>query len=309
MKIRHERKSDIFHHATHNSNGTTKINRRNSGGSSRRARPKENMFAFNLCSTGLRSTSGVTSSERRFRFRKCIFRETESDSGRSVAAQSRTTSAARRPRSTRSSPSWKARTRVSGLAAPRIITSATRCRSYVRKAFCDCGVRIGDCGLIDNCASRSGEAGVRTWTGRFGSRVLQWRFCDCGRGGTQCEVVNMTTKELKERTFQFGVRVVRAVESLPKTEIPRTLGRQLLRAGTSIGANYRAAARARSQADFIAKLGIVEEECDEAMYWMEMIVELKLVRAARLVKLLVEANELLAIVVASIKTARRSRRA
>jgi four helix bundle protein len=119
----------------------------------------------------------------------------------------------------------------------------------------------------------------------------------------------MTTKELKERTFQFGVRVVRAVESLPKTEIPRTLGRQLLRAGTSVGANYRAAARARSQADFIAKLGIVEEECDEAMYWMEMIVELKLVRAARLAKLLVEANELLAIVVASIKTARRSRRA
>ena len=76
-----------------------------------------------------------------------------------------------------------------------------------------------------------------------------------------------------------------------------------------MGANYRAAARARSHADFIAKLGIVEEECDEAMYWMEMIVELKLVRAARLAKLLVEANELLAIVVASIKTARRGRRA
>ena len=76
-----------------------------------------------------------------------------------------------------------------------------------------------------------------------------------------------------------------------------------------MGANYRAAARARSHADFIAKLGIVEEECDEAMYWMEMIVELKLVRASRLAKLLVEANELLAIVVASIKTARRSRRA
>ena len=92
----------------------------------------------------------------------------------------------------------------------------------------------------------------------------------------------MTTKELKERTFQFGVRVVRAVESLPKTEIPRTLGKQLLRAGTYVGANYR---------------------------WMEMIVELKLVKAARLAKLLAEANELLAIVVASIKTARRSRRA
>ena len=95
----------------------------------------------------------------------------------------------------------------------------------------------------------------------------------------------------------------------PKRRYPEHLESSYYGAGTSVGANYRAAARARSQADFVAKLGIVEEECDEAMYWMEMIVELKLVRAARLAKLLVEANELLAIVVASIKTARRSRRA
>lgn len=118
----------------------------------------------------------------------------------------------------------------------------------------------------------------------------------------------MTTEQLKERTFNFGVRVVKAVESLPKTEIGKTLGRQLLRAGTSVGANYRAAARARSRADFIAKLGIVEEECDETLYWMEMIVELELVKEARLAKLMNEANELLAIVVASIKTARSNRR-
>jgi four helix bundle protein len=118
----------------------------------------------------------------------------------------------------------------------------------------------------------------------------------------------MTTKELKERTFQFGVRVVRAVESLPKTDTARTRGKQLLRAGTSVGANYRAAARARSRADFVAKLGIVEEECDETIYWMEMVVELKLLKAARLAKLLLDANEVLAIIVASIKTARRVRR-
>jgi four helix bundle protein len=117
----------------------------------------------------------------------------------------------------------------------------------------------------------------------------------------------MTAKELKERTFHFGVRVVRAVEFLPKTDTARTLGKQLLRAGTSVGANYRAAARARSRADFVAKLGIVEEECDETIYWMQMVVELKLLKAARLAKLLAEANELLAIVVASIKTARRVR--
>jgi four helix bundle protein len=117
----------------------------------------------------------------------------------------------------------------------------------------------------------------------------------------------MTTQELKERTFEFGIRVVRAVESLPRSDVAKELGRQLLRAGTLVGANYRAAARARSRADFIAKLGIVEEECDESAYWMEVIVDLKLLKAARLEKLQVEANELLAIIVASIRTARRGR--
>jgi four helix bundle protein len=130
-------------------------------------------------------------------------------------------------------------------------------------------------------------------------------IADCGVG-----IVNwrMTTKELKDRTFEFGIRVVRAVEALPKNDTSKTLGRQLLRAGTSVGANYRAAARARSRADFIAKLGIVEEECDEASYWMEVIVALKLLKKTRLESLRREADELLAIVVSSIKTARRPRR-
>jgi four helix bundle protein len=117
----------------------------------------------------------------------------------------------------------------------------------------------------------------------------------------------MTTQELKERTFKFGSRVIKAVEALPKTETARILGRQLLRAGTSVGANYRAAARARSRADFVAKLGVVEEECDESAYWMEMIVERKLLKPRRLNDLREEANELLAITVASIKTARCAR--
>src|ERR1051325_10474601 len=119
----------------------------------------------------------------------------------------------------------------------------------------------------------------------------------------------MTTQELKNRSFQFGVRVLSAVEALPKTETARILGRQLLRAGTSVGANYRAAARARSQADFIAKLGVVEEECDESAYWMEMILAGKLLKPAKLHNLHAEANELLAITVASIKPARHGRRA
>lgn len=117
----------------------------------------------------------------------------------------------------------------------------------------------------------------------------------------------MTTQELKQRTFDFASRVVSAVEALPGNETARILGRQLLRAGTSVGANYRAAARARSRADFIAKLGVVEEECDESAYWMEMIVERRLLKPTRLNQLLEEADELLAIVVASIKTARRAK--
>ena len=119
----------------------------------------------------------------------------------------------------------------------------------------------------------------------------------------------MTTRELKQRTFEFGTRVVPAVEALAKRETARILGRQLPRAGTWFGANYRAAARARSRADFIVKLGIVEEERDESAYWMEMIAGLKFLKKGRLTDLLSEANELLAIAVASIKTARRSRRA
>src|SRR5437868_13571277 len=118
----------------------------------------------------------------------------------------------------------------------------------------------------------------------------------------------MTTQELKQRTFEFGIRVVSAVEALPKTETARIVGRQLLRAGTSVGANYRAAARARSHADFIAKLGIVEEECDEAMFWMQLLVAVKFVKPSRISGLLGEADELLPVVVSSINTARRRRR-
>ncbi len=111
--------------------------------------------------------------------------------------------------------------------------------------------------------------------------------------------------ELKQRTFDFGVRVVRLVESLPKNIAEQTIGRQLLRAGTSVGANYRAAKRARSTAEFIAKLGIVEEECDETVYWIELLIALGYVKQKLVAELHAEANELVAIVVTSIKTARR----
>jgi four helix bundle protein len=111
-------------------------------------------------------------------------------------------------------------------------------------------------------------------------------------------------QDFQKRTMEFGLRVVHLVETLPKTQTAQVLGRQLLRSGTSVGANYRSAVRGKSRADFIAKMGIVEEECDEAIYWMEMLIEAGLVRRESLRDLVDEANQIVAITVSSIKTAR-----
>jgi len=111
--------------------------------------------------------------------------------------------------------------------------------------------------------------------------------------------------EFKKRTKQFALRIIRLADSLPKTSAGRHIGGQLLRAGTSVGANYRAACRARSPAEFCAKLGIVEEEADESIYWMELLIEGELVREHLLRNLLKEANEILSMVIASINTARK----
>jgi four helix bundle protein len=110
---------------------------------------------------------------------------------------------------------------------------------------------------------------------------------------------------LKERTKSFALNVIKLVESLPKGRTADVIGRQLLDAGTSVGANYRAACRARSPADFISKMGIVEEEADETIYWMELLIEAKLVQENDISHLLREANQILAMTVSSIKTARR----
>lgn len=88
----------------------------------------------------------------------------------------------------------------------------------------------------------------------------------------------------------------------------QTIGRQLLRAGTSVGANYRAAVRGRSRADFVSRMGIVEEECDEALYWIDVLVELDVTSSKRVEQLRAEANEIIAITVSSIKTARKGAR-
>ena len=116
---------------------------------------------------------------------------------------------------------------------------------------------------------------------------------------------SMTPKELKDRTKRFAVDVIQLCRELPVTLDGRTVGQQLIRCGTSVAANYRASCRARSRAEFIAKLGTVEEEADESLFWLELAVDSKLVTAQRAQALLKEAEELTAIFVSSIKTAKR----
>jgi four helix bundle protein len=117
----------------------------------------------------------------------------------------------------------------------------------------------------------------------------------------------MNNENLKLRTKQFALRIVKLVESLPGDETARILGRQLLRAGTSVGANYRAACRSKSAADFISKMGTVEEEADESGYWMELLVDAQKMEPHKMSPLIQEAGELTAIAVSSIQTARKSK--
>jgi four helix bundle protein len=117
----------------------------------------------------------------------------------------------------------------------------------------------------------------------------------------------MSERDLKTRTKAFALRILKLVDALPKTAAGRVLASQIVRSGTSIAANYRAACRAKSTADFIAKMGIVEEEADESLFWLELLEESELGTPAKLTAIKQEANELIAITVASIKTARRNR--
>jgi four helix bundle protein len=109
-------------------------------------------------------------------------------------------------------------------------------------------------------------------------------------------------EEFKKRTMAFAMRVVRLVVSQPKSEFNYVIGKQLLRAATSVGANYRSACRAKSRADFISKMTTVEEECDESLYWMELMVRAGVMKRQALEELMKEANEILSLVVASIRS-------
>jgi len=109
---------------------------------------------------------------------------------------------------------------------------------------------------------------------------------------------------LRTRTKKFALRVMKLVDALPNTRSADVVGKQLLRSATSVGANYRAAQRGRSRAEFLAKLGIVEEESDESAYWLELLIESGTVAEKALADLLRESNEITAMIVASIRTAR-----
>src|SRR5436190_282293 len=113
----------------------------------------------------------------------------------------------------------------------------------------------------------------------------------------------MTEIEMKQRTKRFALRIIKLIGALPKNLEGRTIGAQLIRSGTSVGANYRAACRGRSKAEFISKLGTVEEEADESAFWLELVIDSGLMKGKRVEPLLAEANELVAIVVASRKSA------
>ncbi len=115
----------------------------------------------------------------------------------------------------------------------------------------------------------------------------------------------MDEEEFKRRTKALGLEVIRLVEGLPRGRTAEVLGRQLLRSATSVGANYRAACRARSSADMVHKLSIVEEEGDETMYWLELLGEAHLMPVPRLTPLVQEVNEIVAMTVASLKTLRK----
>jgi four helix bundle protein len=117
----------------------------------------------------------------------------------------------------------------------------------------------------------------------------------------------MNKEEMKRRTKEFAKEIIKLCRSLPKNREGRLIGEQIFRSGTSIAANYRAACRARSTAEFISKMGIVEEEADETLFWLEIIQEMDVMKTELLQAIIKENNEIISIVVSSIKTAKQKR--
>ncbi|MBI4252682.1 four helix bundle protein [Candidatus Uhrbacteria bacterium] len=115
----------------------------------------------------------------------------------------------------------------------------------------------------------------------------------------------MDKNELRKRTKEYALRIIKLVSALPKTSTGRAIGNQLVRSGTSVGANYRAALRARSRAEFASKLGIVVEEADESAFWLEVIIDGGLLKPALVEPLLEETNHILAIMINTCRSVRK----
>ena len=115
----------------------------------------------------------------------------------------------------------------------------------------------------------------------------------------------MTPEQLKARSKRFALEVIALVGTLPRTLVAEIIARQIVRSATSTGANYRATCRARSRAEFVAKLGVAEEEADESLYWLELLLETHFAEGGAGQRLIKEAGELVAILSAGRKTARR----
>ena len=113
---------------------------------------------------------------------------------------------------------------------------------------------------------------------------------------------------LRKRTKDFAIRIIKLTQELPRNDVAKILGRQVLRSGTSVGANYRAVCRARSRAEFVSRMAVVVEEADETVYWLELLVDAAIVPLKRLGSLMKEANELLALFAASHRTAKQGLR-
>ena len=135
------------------------------------------------------------------------------------------------------------------------------------------------------------------------------RSSECGVKTTKAVSMNSKDREqLRPRTKAFALRVIKLVDALPsRSRSANVIGNQLLRSATSVGANYRTSCRARSTAEFCARMGVVEEEADESIYWLELLVESEIMKVSRLQNLIDEGHQLVAMVVASIRTARKKK--
>jgi four helix bundle protein len=151
-----------------------------------------------------------------------------------------------------------------------------------------------------------GEAGSATLESRNRGRIGKIQNSDFRF--QNAKLAQMKAVDLKDRTKQFALQTIRFCESLPKDDTSKTIGRQLLRSGTSVAANYRAVCRSKSTPDFLSKFAIVLEEADESAFWIELLVEAGKMSRSKAEPLLKEANELVAISAASLNTARRNAR-